>query len=244
MKPILLQAAMESELGLLKESFGTLTEVKLGTFSFYKGTYQGYPVVLSLTGIGTAFAAAATALAITEFDPVFVLNQGMAGAHATKHHPLDIILGQSAVAINSFEKPLAKEGIHYQFWVETEFYSGRKVVEGDKNLLSLFDEADYTAGNKSRGILGSGNVWNREWEYIHWLHAQFGSSSEDMESLAVYRIAHSFQVPVLGLRVIANNELNEEPYQTKCAELLQRFIVENMGKVVEYAEKLQGGNSV
>lgn len=239
MKPILIQGAMEVELSFLKGSLNIQETTTLGGFPFHHGHFEDYPVILSLTKIGTAYAAAATTLAITQYDPVLILNQGLAGAHATKHHTKDIILGQEAVAINSFEKPMAKEGIHYEYWIETEYFTDKIPLMGDKGLLKIFDEANYIPGNKSKGVLGSGDVWNREWEFIHWLHAQFNSSCEDMESLACYRIARAFGVPILGMRIIANNELNQEVYEPKIADMIQRFLLENMGSVVDYARELQ-----
>ncbi len=239
MKPIIIQGAMEVELSYFVENLNITSTTTEGGFVFHHGSYEGYPVILSLTGIGTAYAAAATTLAALRHDPVFIINQGLAGAHATKHHTKDIILGNSAVAINSFEKPLAKEGIHYTYWMETEYFAEKVPLVGDPGLMEIFDQAEYVLGNKSRGILGSGDVWNREWEFIHWLHTQFNSSCEDMESLAAYRIAQRFGIPILGIRIMANNELNEEAYQPEIADMVQRFILENLTNTVAYAKKLQ-----
>lgn len=234
--PILIQAAMEEEMQEFIRILPPKKEEILGKYHFYHCEFQGYPVIISRTGIGMCNASIATTLAITLFHPAIIINQGLAGAHSEELHRGDIVLGERCIAINSFEKPLEKSGIHYEKWLDSNFYTDDKVHYGNSHLVSLFDDLKYEKGRKIRGVLGSGDVWNREWDFIRWLHANLGSSTEDMETLAVYVAAEAFDIPVVGLRIISNNELTEEEYAPETATTLQNFILDAMPQLVQLAE--------
>lgn len=236
MKPILIQGAMEVEISHFISVFQATKEEKFGTYVFYHGAYQGYPVILSRTKIGMAHCAAATALGISQYQPSMVLNQGIAGAHTTALKTGDIVLGEKSVSINAFEKPVAKKGVYYKYWLDGSFFTDDAYHSGNENLLKIFDHAEYSEGTKIQGVLGSGDVWNREWEFIDWLHSTRGSHCEDMETLAMYQVAEEFSVAKLGVRMISNNELLEEEYQPETALTLQKFIVSQMPQLVSLAK--------
>lgn len=240
MKPIVIQGAMAVELQHLRQALQVEKEETMGGYTFYHGNFQGYPVILSQTNIGMVHCAVATTLAITHYHPAFILNQGLAGAHSPKLKTGDIVLGHFAKAINSFEKPLEKEGVHYKKWLGTSFYADLMPLEGERSLVDLFDNAEYSKGQKILGILGSGDVWNREWEFITWLHENMGTHCEDMESQAMYKVAQEFAVPALGLRIISNNELLEEEYNPEIGKNLQEYILEQLPQCVALAKEEPG----
>lgn len=81
MCPILIQGAHPPEVDLLKEHMSSPVEVRVASFLFWEGELSltsgaVVRVVLSVTGIGSALAAASTALAIHYFNPTAVINQG------------------------------------------------------------------------------------------------------------------------------------------------------------------------
>jgi nucleoside phosphorylase len=49
-----------------------------------------------------------------------------------------------------------------------------------------------------------------------------------MEVAGVYKIANSFKVPVLSIRIISNNEILKEEYEPpiakKCQEVVYKFL--------------------
>lgn len=55
------------------------TVEKIGGWTFWKGTYNGYPMIISKTRMGMSNSAAATALAIERYKPIAIINQGTAG---------------------------------------------------------------------------------------------------------------------------------------------------------------------
>ncbi len=226
-KPILIQGAMNTEVAVFLSS-GTFNEEKIGGFSLYQGEINEVSVVISQTKIGMANAAAATALGIVRYAPRAILNQGIAGAHGEELNTGDVILGQQVVSIHSLEKPSLAEGVDYKKWEHFDFFDGDCTFYGDESLLDLFHKAEYKQGKKLQGVLGSGDVWNREGEYIRHLVSLRKTTCEDMETFAVCQIAREFQVPVLGLRIISNNELLGTTYDPSQAKVLQEFIIENI----------------
>lgn len=79
--PIVLQGAMEMEVApFIKRLKGAELEV-YGDFFFWRGTFGTRPLIISQTGIGTAAAGAATALACALYQPSLIVNQGTAGGY-------------------------------------------------------------------------------------------------------------------------------------------------------------------
>ena len=80
---------------------GTKVE-KIGAWTFWRGTVDGYPVIVSRTPMGASHAAA-TALAIERYHPQAIINQGTAGGHDPTLRVGDIVLGTSAVSLAAFK---------------------------------------------------------------------------------------------------------------------------------------------
>lgn len=238
MRPILIQGAMEVEVAVYLEQLTEVTEKTIGGHQFYYGFYMDYPVIVALTQIGMVNCAVSTTLVASQSCPCLIINQGVAGSHHLDLHVGDIVIGEYVKAINSFEKPLCPEGVQYEKWVAREFFTEKAARKADPDLVQLFDEAVYSGGKKISGVLGCGDVWNREWEFIHWLHTNLGTDTEDMESLSCYQVAADFEIPVVGLRIISNNERTKEEYVPEVGKDLQKFILEQFPKLITWAKEM------
>jgi adenosylhomocysteine nucleosidase len=104
-RPILIQGALRLEtLGLVKALSDARADTA-GPWAFWRGSIDGYPVIISRTRMGSAHAAAATAVAIERFHPTAIVNQGTAGGHDSTLHVGDIVAGTSVVSIAAFKTP-------------------------------------------------------------------------------------------------------------------------------------------
>jgi hypothetical protein len=74
-RPVVVQGAMDVEIKKLAGTLENVTEEKVRGWTFWKGTIDGYPVVVSKTLKGMSNAAAATALAAERYRPVAIINQ-------------------------------------------------------------------------------------------------------------------------------------------------------------------------
>lgn len=242
MKPILIQGAENSEINYFLKKLKNKKEIEIATFKFWTGDIDNYPVVISRTKVGEVNSALATSVAITNFDPACIINQGTAGAHARDLHTGDIVVGEKYFNLNNFmiEPRKSGEGSHINGWKLKKYISDDDLDisnKADKNLINNAKNVsnNYEKGKVVFGTIGSGDIWNREIDRIDYLHNNYGTLCEEMETAGVYNTANSFGVPVIGIRIISNNEILGEEYKpevsTDCQEFVENF-VRNIAKEI------------
>jgi adenosylhomocysteine nucleosidase len=99
-------------------------------------------------------------------------------------------------------------------------------ADGQLLATALRVKDRYTRGRVVEGIIGSAEVWNSELDRIQRFHDQYGTSVEEMETVAAAQIADLFQIPFLGIRVVSNNITNDGAYDGKTAEACQGYVLE------------------
>lgn len=226
-KIILLQGATEEEIEYLVQVLKNKKEHTIIEYKFYEGTINGIKIVISKTLVGTINAALATTLGIIHFHPDIVINQGIAGAHKENIHIGDIIIGEKCCNINAYKMPFKnkEEGSNPFEWSPNK--RALDIQNADQELLSWI-EKKLTSNDKRKiykGILGSGDVFNREYDRITWINQQFNTICEDMESIGTYSVCNRFLVPCIGIRIISNNELLSEKMNKQMAIELQKELV-------------------
>lgn len=75
-----------------------------------------------------------------------------------------------------------------------------------------------------KGTLGSGDVFNREYDRVVWINNIFNNDCEDMESIGCYSVCEKFNIPCVGVRIISNNELLQEEIDKEKAIELQKLL--------------------
>lgn len=224
MKTILIQGAMESEVSYLIEYFKpTISEVFAG-FEFLIADFKETKIVISETKIGIINASIATTLGILKFKPDIVINQGCAGSAREELLVGDILIGSSSVYINDFKTNIKSkgEGSNALEWIPNPKRS-YKVLATDWLLDSVKEKAKE---EMYFGCLGSGDLFSREWDRIDYLRECFGHDSEDMETLASYKVCEEFNIPHIGFRIISNNELLNTPKDKTTYKTIQEFTID------------------
>jgi adenosylhomocysteine nucleosidase len=238
-RPIVLQGALQMETARLVSQLKDARHEVAGPWTFWRGTIDGYPVVVSRTRMGAANAAAATTAAIERFRPIAIINQGTAGGHDPALRVGDIVLGVSAVSIAGFKTKAAAagEGSHALSWTPFDVVERPKDEDGalHENDVAAFpaDSALLEAGRAaaklssrarvSEGVIGSSEVWNEEADRIAFLRRTFGTSVEEMETASAAQVARLYGIPFLGIRVVTANVTNGGAYDPKTAEACQDF---------------------
>jgi adenosylhomocysteine nucleosidase len=241
-RPIVVQGAMDVEVRTLVNAIGNPPEERVGGWTFWRGTLNGYPIVVSKTLKGMENAAAATVLAAEHFHPLAILNQGTAGGHVPDLHVYDIVVGTQAVNLGSFKTAYRPrgQGSDAAEWspldlMRSDGSAGQdpnartmRRFAGDEGLLAAARSAGgaYRKGRVVDGVIGSSNVWNSEIDRIQRFHDQFGTTAEEMEAASAAQIAGLFQIPFLGVRVVSNNITNGEVYDTRTGEACQEYVLE------------------
>ena len=90
--------------------------------------------------------------------------------------------------------------------------------------------AEY--GTKIIGRLGSGDVWNQEKDRIKWISKVCNTLCEDMESASIYTICNDMNIPVIGIRIISNNELKNLEFEKSTEINCQKFVYEMIKKII------------
>lgn len=239
-RPILLQGAMEVEIDYLKKVITNLEKIELYGYEFFKGDFEGYPVVISKTKVGLIEASLATFIAITNFKPIAVINQGTAGACNKNLHTGDIVVGKKCININSFNTKVKeeKQGIMPLDWELLTFKEGKdELIEYIPNQ-GLYDivfkcKEKYKNGQVVSGKIGSGDAWDREIDRLMWFNDKYNVACEDMETISAYSVCNKLNIPVIGIRVISNNEILHEEFNSSLALELQKFIMNICKEIIK-----------
>ncbi|MBJ7960352.1 5'-methylthioadenosine/S-adenosylhomocysteine nucleosidase [Bacillus mycoides] len=247
--PILIQGPMPIEAEKFAKRLKNVKEEKSGSFVFYKGTVDNYPVIVAKTGKGMENTAAATAVAIEKYKPIAIINQGTSGGHDPNLNVFDIVLGKQVANIGSLKTTNMNEnqGIEPEKWISMDLMASEgsagedpnaekiRYYEGDKDLLAAANAVKdkYTKGKVVEGTIGSADVWNNEVDRIKWFHTKYGTSVEEMEGAAAAQIAKAYDVPFLGIRVLSNNKTNGGKYNPNTAAANQEYVYEVVKKYID-----------
>lgn len=237
--PVLVQGAMVSETERLVALLEQPRLEQVGTWSFWHGTIDGYPVIVSRTNKGMSNAAAATVLGIERFHPVAVFNQGTSGGHDPDLHVYDIVLGTSSLNVGAFRAMFRKrgDGSRPLEWVPLDLLAEGSAIsasaphrparfDADPTLLAVARQArgSYTRGRVVDGIIGSSDMWIDELDRVDQFHTDFGTSVEEMETASAAQVASALRVPFIGIRVLSDNITNASSYDAKTGEACQEFV--------------------
>ncbi len=241
-KTLLVQGAVMGEISCILQSLPECANESHCGYSFFVTHCEDMRVIVSRTEIGTFNAAIATCVALERYKPDWVINQGTGGGHIEQMVPGDIVLGENAIQINDMTMPIRPTGAGSN---ALEWMPGPRSIPipCDPSLLELAQTVPYKDGSIHIGTLGTGDLFSREVDRIRWLHERFGNLCEDMETAAVYKACSAYNVPVLGIRVISNNELTGahegkgNPYWKDSQRKLQAYILELIRALAESCTK-------
>lgn len=226
-KVILIQGAMDIEVNYFINLLENKKFTKFAEYEFYEGTINNTKIIVSKTLIGTINATMATTIGIIKFKPNIVINQGIAGAHKKNLHIGDIILGEKCCNINSYKMPTKNEGEGSNPFEWELDKRAKEIKYADPKLINFFERRlnSITKNEIYKGTLGSGDVFNKEYDRIVWLTNTFDNLSEDMESIGTYSVCDKFNIPCIGIRIISNNELLLEKLNKEKAIELQKMLI-------------------
>jgi adenosylhomocysteine nucleosidase len=241
-RPIVVQGAMQIEVEKLVGRLENATLEQIGGWNFWRGTVNGYPVIVSKTLKGIANAAAATVLAIERYHPIAILNQGTAGGLDPELRLYDIVIGTSAVNLGAFKTPYRARGAGSSTldWVPLNLMAAdgsagndpkaRTVARfaADEPLIAAARDTKprYTRGRVVEGVIGSADMWNDELDRIARFRSEYDTIVEEMETAAAAQVASLLHTPFVGIRVVSDNITNGGAYDPKTSEACEDFVYE------------------
>lgn len=175
-----------------------------------------------------------------KFNPMIIINIGIAGATTKEIHTKDIVIGEECININSYRTPNLKEqeGSNPNDWQLLTFLSGEEdrftVQSANQALISLVKDVSNLEQRKIHyGRIGSGDVWNREIDRILFLNKEYQILCEDMESIATYTIANQWNIPVISFKTISDNALTGEEYNREVGSVIQNYLLEYLDVLIK-----------
>ena len=236
-KPIIIQGALQSEIDYLLNIFNIKKKISIGTFCFYECSYKEYPVIICKTKIGEISSAIATSLAIKKYDPLFILNQGTAGALVKWLNKGGIVIGKQIYYLSDFSTDENKENEIINPWKK----DGYRTIDGEflsynanKELLDWLKSLDiFSKDNIYFDIIGSGDIWTKNLDKMRCYNDKYGIVCEAMECSGAYLAANSLDVPLISIRVISNNEFNNQIYDDSIGIISQKISVDIIDKFLQ-----------
>jgi len=242
-RPIVVQGAMQIEVEKLVGRLENATLEQIGGWNFWRGTVNGYPVIVSKTLKGIANAAAATVLAIERYHPIAIVNQGTAGGLDPELRLYDIVIGTSSVSLGAFKTPYRARGAGSSTldWVPLNLMAADgSAASGDPRARTVarFAAAEpliaaaretkpqYKRGRVVEGVIGSADMWNDELDRIARFRSEYDTIVEEMETAAAAQVAGLLSTPFLGIRVVSDNATNGGAWDPKTSEACEDFVYE------------------
>ena len=242
MKKILIISAMaDVELNHLIENLQEKQIIESKICKFYKGKIYGNEIILCDSKVGLINNAAATTLAIEKFEPDYIINQGCAGAISRDIHKSDIVIGTDCINITSINTKFKEEGKGYNLddWELINFVAGEKdrliPQNGSEELIEKIKKIEnkYQYGKVHYGRIGSGDIWNSECDWLIKMNEKYGILCEEMEGIAIYTVANQYEIPVIDIRVISDNEILKEEYDRNLSIRAQEFTMNLLKEIKE-----------
>jgi adenosylhomocysteine nucleosidase len=238
--PVIVQGAMQLEIEKLAGRLDNPSVERVGGWTFWRGSLDGHPIIVSKTLKGMSNAAAATVIGIEHYHPAAIINQGTSGGHDPSLHLYDIVVGATSVNIGAFKSRYRRAGTGSSAldWMPLDLMASEGSAgndprarrpsrfEADGPLLAAARQAKgaYARGRVVEGVIGSSDVWNDEVDRVAWFHTTFGTAVEEMETASAAQIASLFNVPFLGIRVVSDNVMNDGAYDPKTGEACEDYV--------------------
>ncbi|MBQ7198437.1 MAG: 5'-methylthioadenosine/S-adenosylhomocysteine nucleosidase [Selenomonadaceae bacterium] len=245
-RPILIEGATNIEIDKFVYALKNPAVHKILNYVYIAGTYKNYPVIVARTEQGMENSAVVTALAIENFNPIAVINQGMAGGDSADAKVNSIVIGNKFLNGSAYVTANTAEGAGVK--ITSQELRGTFAYDNDAKIFQLHQEyfadstllkiaEDVAASNKNfvtlTGTIFSANSWFQGVDHLKFIHAKYGSLCEEMEGSAAAQICKSLNVPFIGIRAISNNSITAQSFYQDAAITSQDFVLLVVEKYIE-----------
>lgn len=240
-KPILILAAVEQEIALLRDALGASAVTRDGVFPHHEGMLGTRPVAICVGGIGKINAAAATTALIERLQPRLVVNTGCGGAYLSS----GLAVGDLAVAS---DECLGDEGVLTSGgWHDLQFMGIPSLPHNGHSYHNRLPLSRHLAEKAVRLADGYG-LKLRRGPFVtvstcsgtrqrgDELAGRYNGICENMEGAAVVQVCLRYGIDCMELRGISNmvDERNMKSWDIpRAVEAAQRFLL-------KYLEMLEG----
>lgn len=225
-KTIAVACAMKSEAQPLIDRLSEPEHENANGFEIYRGTVNGNSIIICISGVGMVNMASLVTYVAVKYSPDVFLNYGIIGGYGDIHKG-SLVIVDDCININSTQFDAAPQGAgisldRARLVTFSENIDNAPVIyKSDRQLISA---AESVAGKEViHGRLGSGDIWNKEYDKIMLFCSKYNVCGEDMEGYAMYQTADRFGIPAISLKGVSNNEILGEEYDYSVMEKLVEF---------------------
>jgi len=225
-RTIAVVCAMKSEAQPIMDRMQLCDESAHG-FEIYRGRLGGKDLLVCVSGVGMVNMASLVTYVAMKYSPDCFLNYGIIGGYGDMHKG-SLVIVRDCININSTQFDAAPRGSGISLsrarlvTFNENIDNSPVIYKSDEKLVSV--AAASADSSVICGRLGSGDVWNKEYDKIMLFYSKYGVCGEDMEGYAMYQAADRFGIPALSLKGVSNNEILAEAYDYSV-----------MGKLADFA---------
>ena len=225
-KTIAVVCAMNSEAQPLIDRLAILEDKSADGFKIYTCELNGNRLLICISGVGMVKMASLVTYISVKYSPDCFVNYGIIGGYGNIRKG-SLMIVKDCININSTQFEAAPQGAGISLCRAKLVTFGENldnepvIYKSDDWLVSV---AAATADKDViQGRLGSGDIWNKEYDKIMLFYNKYQVYGEDMEGYAMYQAAHRFNIPSLSLKGVSNNEILGEKYDYSVMEKLVDF---------------------
>ena len=197
-RPIGIIAAMQIEIDGIKEKLCNAETVNISGIDYVSGTIGGKRVVCAKCGVGKVFAALCAQTMCLTFNPLCIINTGVAGGLADGLSVLDVVVCENAVQHDMDTSPLGDP---------VGLLSGINIVNipAASRISRLLCECVEQVGVKCvLGTVATGDQFVATDEKRRYIKETFNAAACEMEGGAIGQVCYVNDVPFGIIRAISD----------------------------------------
>ena len=197
-------SAMDNEIELLLQQAKIDERQTIGGVTFYVGSLNDKPVIISRSGIGKVRASSGITSLLNSFNVSKIIFTGVAGGLRDEQSVLDEVIATSVIEHD------------YGFITNDGFVWGGgdpgKKEPGeyyycDSSLVDLAYESAIATMDKDhvfKGLVATGDQFISSTDYVEWLRSEFDAYACEMEGASIGKICASYNKPFVILRTLSD----------------------------------------
>ncbi len=192
-------AAMEIEAQPLVACMTDVVTETVSGVRFAKGNLYGHTAVVAVCGVGKVFAALCAQTMILRYQPVRIINTGVAGSLTTRLSIGDLVIATQVVQHDMDTSALGDP---------VGLLSGinKVYLPADTDTIERLTTAAQGIGVRALcGTVASGDRFISDGEHKTWIADTFGALACEMEGAAIGQVCYVNNVPFAVVRAISDD---------------------------------------
>ncbi len=222
--------AIEEELEAVLHYAKNIQYKEIKKLEFIECKIKDRNCVITRSGVGKVNAARTTQVLMYEYNLIYIVNVGVAGAINDNLDIGDVIVGKNIVQ-HDFDITSFGHSKGYIPKIGNYIESDKKLIDEFEAQINSSEERKYKI---KLGTVATGDIFCTKIEMKNKIFSKFRADVVDMECGAIAQVAFLEQKPFIAIRSVSDvpNEKNVETYNDnlllaakRCANVLKEFLI-------------------